>query len=455
MYKRLSAILFPIATLMLIGAIMWGYQENQEKNAILIKAENQYQRAFHNLSFHVDKLHGELGNTLAVHSASTGSQRKGLVNVWRITSEAQNEINQLPLTMLPFNKTEEFLSRISKFSYQAGVRDLAKQPLNDNELKNLKELYKSSAHISKQLQDVQDNVISKRLRWMDVETALANPNSQQDNSIIDGFKTVDKRVGEYPELEWGPSVSSIYNKRSVKKLGGHPVSVNEIKTKAAHFAGVQSPHNIKVTENGKGTEWASYTAKVQGGDPSESVTLDFTRQGGHLINYWSDRHIGPKAISHEKARESADHFLKNKGYNDLTPVTYDEYDNIGSFTFVKKDKDVLIYPEKVSVRVALDNGHVIGMQASDYVYEQQDGKERKLSKPKLTLDQARKKLNPEYKEQYHRLALIENDMSEKVMTYEFGGAINGSKYRIYLNADNGNEEVVEQIRDGHAKQASR
>lgn len=454
MYKRLSAILFPIATVLLIGSLMWGYQENQEKNAILIKAENQYQRAFHNLSFHVDKLHGELGNTLAVHSASTGTQRKGLVNVWRITSEAQNEINQLPLTLLPFNKTEEFLSRISKFSYQAGIRDLTKQPLSENEMKNLKELYKSSAQISKQLQDVQGKVLSKRLRWMDVETALANPNDPQDNSIIDGFKTVDKKVGEYPELDWGPSVSSIYNKRSVKKLGGHPVTVNDIKSKAAKFAGVQSPQNIKVAENGKGTEWSSYTAKVQGNDQSESVTLDFTRHGGHLINYWSDRHIGPKAISKETARERADQFLKNKGYHDLTPVTFDEYDNISSFTFVRKDGDVLIYPEKISVRVAMDNGHVIGMQASDYVYEQQDGKERKLSKPKLSVEQARKYLNPEYKEQYHRLALIENDLSEKVLTYEFGGAINGSRYRIYLNADNGNEEVVEQIRDGHAKRSS-
>ncbi|AZK47154.1 germination protein YpeB [Paenibacillus lentus] len=454
MYKRLSAILFPIAAVLLVGSLMWGYQENQEKNAILIKAENQYQRAFHNLSFHVDKLHGELGNTLAVHSASTGAQRKGLVNVWRITSEAQNEINQLPLTLLPFNKTEEFLSRISKFSYQAGVRDLTKQPLSETEMKNLKELYKSSAQISKQLGEVQDKVLSKRLRWMDVETALANPNDPQDNTIIDGFKTVDKKVGEYPELDWGPSVASIYNKRSVKKLGGHPVTVNDIKNKAARFAGVQSPQNIKVTENGKGTEWSSYTAKVQGNDQSESVTLDFTRNGGHLINYWSDRHIGPKAISQGAARARADQFLKNKGYNDLTPVTYDEYDNIGSFTFVRKDGDVLIYPEKISVRVALDNGSVIGMQASDYVYEHQDGIERKMSKPKLSVEQARKYLNPEYKEQYHRLALIENDLAEKVMTYEFGGAINGSRYRIYLNADNGNEEVVEQIRDGHANRNS-
>ena len=83
MYKRLSAILFPVTAVLLIGALVWGYQENQEKNSILIKAENQYQRAFHDLSYHVDKLHTELGNTLAVNSASTGAQRKGLVKIGR------------------------------------------------------------------------------------------------------------------------------------------------------------------------------------------------------------------------------------------------------------------------------------------------------------------------------------------------------------------------------------
>ena len=51
MYQRLSRVMFPIMTLFFIGAIYWGYQENQEKNTILIKSENQYQKAFHDLSF--------------------------------------------------------------------------------------------------------------------------------------------------------------------------------------------------------------------------------------------------------------------------------------------------------------------------------------------------------------------------------------------------------------------
>ncbi|AZS14800.1 germination protein YpeB [Paenibacillus lutimineralis] len=442
MYKRLSAILFPIATLLLIGALVWGYQENQEKNSILIKAENQYQRAFHDLSYHVDRLHSQLGNTLAVHSASTGSQRKGLVNVWRITSEAQNEINQLPLTMLPFSKTEEFLSRISNFSYQTAVRDMTKQPLTDNEVKNLKELYNSSAQISKDLQDVQDKVISNRLRWMDVETALATNKEAKDNTIIDGFKTVDKKVGEYPELDWGPSVSSMYTKRSVKKLGGTPITTENIKHKAAQFIGHHNG-NIKVVENGRGTEWASYTAKSNG-KKDETYTLDYTRNGGHLISYSCERTIGPRSLGYKEARAESEKFLKEKGYPNMTAVSYDQYDNIGSLTFVNKQGDVLIYPEKVTVRVGLDNGQVTGLQASDYVYEREVN--QKIPKPKLTVEQARKYLNSDFKEKYNRLSLIKNELSDKVLTYEFGGSINGKDYRIYINAENGTEENIEEIR---------
>lgn len=132
-----------------------GVSGESGKNAILIKAENQYQRAFHDLSFHMDKLHSEIGNTLAVHATSQGMHRKGLMNVWRLTSEAQNEINQLPLTMLPFNETEEFLSRISKFAYHASMRDLTKEPLSEKEVGNLKTLYQNSSEITKNLKQVQ------------------------------------------------------------------------------------------------------------------------------------------------------------------------------------------------------------------------------------------------------------------------------------------------------------
>jgi spore germination protein len=444
MYKRLSAVMFPLTALLLLGALVWGYQENQEKNSILIKAENQYQRAFHDLSYHVERLHGELGNTLAVNSASNGMHRKGLVNVWRLTSEAQSEINQLPLTLLPFSQTEEFLSKISNFSYKAGIRDHAKNPLTDGELSNLKALYKNSGEISKNLQEVQNKVIGNRLRWMDVETALATENKAEDNTIIDGFKTVDKHVGAYPELNWGPSVASIYDKRSVKKLGGIPVTVEDIKRKAIKFADAGSNAKVDVKENGKNTEWPSYTATVSGSNNKQVISMDFTKNGGLLISYYDNREVSPAKVSIEEAVTKAEQFLEKKGYPHMNAVSADRYDNIGNLTFVTKQNDVLIYPEKMTIRIGLDTGTTIGFEASEYVNEHKDN--RKIPKPKLTLDEAKKILNSDFKEQYHRLAWIKNDDSVEVLTYEFGGEVNGTRYRIYVNADDGIEESVEEIR---------
>ncbi|ANS74880.1 germination protein YpeB [Paenibacillus yonginensis] len=446
MYRRLSGVLFPVMTILLIGALVWGYQENRDKNSVLLKAENQYQRAFHDLSYHVDRIHGEIGNTLAVNSDSTQMHRKGLMNVWRITSEAQGEINQLPLTLLPFNQTEELLSRVSQFSYQTAARDLTKSPLSDKELSNLKELYKRTGEISNNLQQVQNKVISNRLRWMDVESALATEKAAADNTIIDGFKTVDKKVSEYSELDLGPSVASVYKKRSVKQLDSKPVSQNEIRDKAAKFLGV-STSNIKVAENGTGTEWASYTATATGvGQDSRAVaSLDFTQRGGNMISYNLSRDVGPRTISAGAARQKAGEFLKSKGFEEMTPVTYDEYDNMGSLTFVRSQDGVLIYPEKATVRVALDTGEVTGVQCSDYVYERNKDDKEQLPKAKMTLAEVKKHLNPEFKENYHRMAVIDNDAGERVATYEFSGRINGSNYRIYLNGNTGEEEKVEEF----------
>ncbi|BBH21022.1 germination protein YpeB [Paenibacillus baekrokdamisoli] len=442
MYRRLSAVLFPVMSLFFIGSIYWGYQEHQEKNSILIKAENQYQRAFHDLSYHVEQVHRELGNTLAVNSTSQGIHRKGLVNVWRLTSQAQSEINQLPLTLLPFNRTEDFLSRIANFSYKTSVRDLTKQPLSKDEFKMLKTLYANSEQISNDLLHVQEKVITKNLRWMDVETAIATEKSTLDNTIIDGFKTVDKKVSEYPEINWGPSVSSMYQKRTIKMLGGEMKSPEDIKKMAAEFLKLSDTSGIKVVENGKGTEHTSYSVTVSKGKPEDTIHLDYTQKGGQLIWFMNSRKVGKETLKTNDAEQKAIAFLSKHGYEGMKAINYDKYDSVAVFTCVGTQNGVLIYPEKLTVKIALDNGEAVGLQANDYIYEHH---KRTLPQPKVKSADARAVLNPDFKTKSVRMALIKNDLGNEVLCYEFVGHINDGMYRIYINADTGLEEAIEQM----------
>lgn len=444
MYGRLSSILFPIAVLVLIGSIVWGYQEHQEKNAILIKAENQYQRAFHDLNHHMDRLYDELGQTLAVSATSQGMQRKGLVNIWRLTSQAQNEINQLPLAMLPFNKAEQFLARVNKFAYQTSVRDLTKQPMTDQELKMMKSLYAAAGNVNKELGSVQEAVISNHLRWMDVEIAMASENSPHDNSIIDGFKAIDKQLGEYPENDWGPSAMSTERIRSSQGLPGGDMSADQIRQKAVEFLGASGiDKQVQVSEAGSKTELPSYTVTVEETGDS-TVQLDYTRKGGQLLWYINSRAVKSRKLNFDTARNKASQFLVRHGYEGMTPVTYDEYDHVAVFTFVKAIDNVRFYPDKVTVRIALDNGEAVGLQASDHVFAP---KLLTPGKPKTTKEQAQAGLNSDFKVREYRLSVIEDEMRKLVLCHEFVGQVNGRDYRIYMNADTGLEETIEEIPD--------
>ncbi|WP_282935656.1 germination protein YpeB [Paenibacillus sp. RC67] len=442
MYSRLSIVMFPILLVALIGAGVWGYLEHQEKNSILIKAENQYQRAFHDLSFHVDKLHNELGNTLAVNTASQDSYKKGLINVWRITSQAQSEINQLPLSLLPFNKTEEFLANMSNFSYRAALRDLNKQPLSQEEMGTLNALYQHASEISTSLRDMQSQVLASNLRWMDVETALATEKEPMDNAIIDGFQTVDKKVSEYSDVKWSPSVMNIYQKRDMNMLSGNDVTAEEIKTKAAQFLNMPDASALQVVENGPGTEYHSFSVTAPRNQSSDGVHLDYSTKGGQLLWFTAPRSVTEKKIEARHARDTAAEFLDTHDYKNMTAVSYDEYNNNANITFASRKNDVINYLDKVSVKVALDNGEILGLQASDYVF---DHKDREFKAPKLTAEEARKALNSNLKVDNESMALIRNDAQDEVMCYEYTGRINGSVYRIYINGETGTEEKIDRL----------
>lgn len=438
----IRGILIGILSVAVIGSGYWGYKEHQEKNAVLIQAENNYQRAFHDLTYRVDQLHDRIGATLAMNSKQSLSP--ALADVWRITSEAQSDVGQLPLTLLPFNKTEELLAGISDFTYRAAVRDLEKEPLTDEEYKKLQSMYTKSEDIQNELRNVQHLVIENNLRWMDVELALASGQKQADNTIIDGFKTVEKNVEAYSESDFGASFTSM-NKtgEGFDKLEGKKVNKEEAIKIAKTF--VPNPvTDLKVTENGEGSSFGFYSVSMHDKENNTDIDMDLTKKGGHPIYLVQNRDIKENVISLNKATNNAREFLNEHGFEDLDLFESAQYDNIGVFTFVSIVDGVRIYPDSIRMKVALDDGQVIGFSARDYLAAH---KKREIPKPKISKEEAAKRLNPSLEVQQDRLAIIINELGEEVLCYEFLGTINADTYRIFIDAENGMEEKIEKLKN--------
>ncbi len=439
MFRRIAVILLPVALVALVATTVWGYQENQDKNALLIKAENQYQRAFHDLNFHINKLQDELGKSLALGSRRQISQC--LTNVWRLAYAAQSDLGQLPLSLVPFDKTEEFLAKIGQFSYRVGLRDLDREPLTDKEWNTLRSLYQRSNQIQRDLQKIQSQVLKKNLRWMDVELALASEDKKMDNTIIDGFRRVDQLVNEYPEVDWGPTVNNMgmSQLKQHRKLKGKRITAEEAKKRLTEMLDRPDTRGIEVASGDKGND-ATYSLSLKRGE--HTVYADVTKVGGHVLWMMFNRPIGKKGMDLEQAQGRAEAFLDRLRYPFMEVVSYDEKDNAATFNLVRREGKVRIYPETVTVKVALDNGEVLAFSADEFVFNHRD---RKLPKPELTPAEARKRLSKRIRVQDQQMALILNDQGKEVLCYEFLGTIGESQYRVLINAQNGDEEVVEKV----------
>lgn len=121
-----------------------------------------------------------------------------------------------------------------------------------------------------------------------------------------------------------------------------------------------------------------------------------------------------------------------------------QYDNVGVFTFVGKQDDVRIYPDSIKMKIALDNGKVIGFSAEDYLRSHHT---RKLPNPSQSIAKARTKINPNVKIMEESKAIIINDLNQEVLCYEFLGTLGDDTYRIFINSDSGVEEKVEKLKN--------
>lgn len=439
----LRGILIAVLTLGVAGTAFWGYQEHREKNAILLNAENNYQSAFHGLTYQIDLLHDKIGTTLAMNSRKSLSP--ALVDVWRLTSEAHSNVGKLPLTLLPFNKTEEFLANIGDFSYRTAVRDLDKEPLSDKEYKSLQKLYSQSADIQQDLRKVQHLVLKNNLRWMDVEMALASGKEATDNTIIDGFKTVEKTVDGHGETDLGPTFVSLEKKaNNYKYLKGKEITKEEAVAEAKKYAALGKNVNVNVTENGEGSDYEFFSVSIQDKKTKQEASMDITKKGGYPIWYILSRDVNKQSISLNDASNNAINFLKENGFKNLDLFESAQYDNIGVFTFVSNQNNVRIYPDSIKVKIALDNGKLVGFSADDYLKSNHN---RDIPKPGISLEDARTKINPQVKIMEDGLAIIENDIREEVLCYEFIGTLGNDTYRVYINAENGHEEKVDKLQN--------
>src|SRR5699024_4880416 len=158
---------------------------------------------------------------------------------------------------------------------------------------SLKDLYEQSKEIKNELRQVQHAVLENDLRWMDVELALATQEEPLDNTIIDGFKTVEKKVEGYAETNMdSPIIGEIVKKQDLTNLDGKKISKKNAITYGKKLFNIKDHKDIQLSQSGEGSDTPLYTLSYEGKD--KRAYLDMSVHGGHPISLLIERPIEKK-----------------------------------------------------------------------------------------------------------------------------------------------------------------
>ena len=118
---------------------------------------------------------------------------------------------------------------------------------------------------------------------------------------------------------------------------------------------------------------------------------------------------------------------------------YLKQEGIVTINYAATQNDVVMYPDLIKVKVALDDGEILGMETTGYL---NNHTERDVSKIRITKEQARKSLNKDIEIQSEGLAVIPTEWQTEILCYEFKGKVDDREFLVYINADNGREEDI-------------
>lgn len=408
--KKIFLIVFAVALILTLGGTtVAGYVS---ANRYRMYLDYNYQRAMNDLNGSVDNI----GTTLnkAVY-ANTATQQTGLAaKLMRETSLAKASVSVLPISDPSMDKVSKFITQVGDFAMALSSKVSAKQKITDEEYQAMLNLEKYANTLHKDLMEVRP----------DIDTAEINTSLDKTANDFTDFPTL---------IYDGPFSDHIQQMKPKLTQGKSTILQGNAQITAAQFLGVPQT-NLKHTQDTDGNMPTFNFSSADG-----TVNISVTKAGGYVSEMQNTRDITSENLKYEDASGIARKFLDSRGIKNMRESYYVIIDGACVINYAYMQNGIICYPDLVKVKVALDNGEIVGFDSMNYIMNHTS---RTLS-PKLTPDQAQANVSPHLKVESRKLALIPTPGLNEVLCYEFQcTGQNGDRVLVYINANTGFEEQI-------------
>lgn len=400
-------------------------------------SENGYNMAFYELVDYVQNVEAYLAKSLVSTTPEHGAET--LTNLWREANLAQSYLSRLPIESQELENTEKFLNQVSDYSYSLSRKNIYNESLSQEDLSNLKDLHGYSVELENTLNQLSEDLNTGRFEWGELTKKGNIAFAQQvDNISKESFSNLEENFHEYSGLIYDGAFSEHITTNEPKGLTGEDISEEQAKQKAEEFVGrdnIKGISNLGYSEN---ATIQSYDFSVTNNN-DETTNITISKKGGHVINMNTNRNVSTEVITQEEANEKGKQYLENKGFPNMKETYYLKQEGIVTINYAYTQDNVVVYPDLIKVKVALDNGEILGIETTGYLNNHE---ERKIQNIKITQEEAKKTLNKELEIISEGMAIIPTEWKTEILCYEFKGKVDDREFLVYINAENGREEDI-------------
>jgi len=400
-------------------------------------AENSYNLAFFELVDYVDSVEVYLAKSLVSNSPEHGAET--LTYVWREANLAQSYLSRLPINSSELENTAKFLNQVSDYSYSLSRKNINDKELTQEELDNLKQLHEYSVELKNTLNQLSNDLNSGRISWGEL-TKKASPVFAQEVSNIskDSFSNLEENFHEYAGLIYDGAFSEHMTNPERRGLVGDDIDEETAKNKVEEFFGKDVIKEIQSNGLTQNTNIPCFDFTVTKND-GNNAWISISQKGGHVVLANSTKDVQAEVITQEQADEIGQKFLDSRGIHNMKPTYYLKQNGIVTINYAYVQDGVTVYPDLVKLKVALDNGEILGMETSGYLNSHT---QRTFATPKVSQDEARKKINKNLEIISESMAMIPTEYQTEILCWEFKGNVDDRQFLVYINVETGKEEDV-------------
>ena len=430
---------FAIMALIIVSLIL-GYNLYEKNRAYAVATENNYNMAFYELVDYVQNVKTYLAKSLITTDDNHGAET--LTHVWREANLAQTYLGMLPLESQELENTEKFLHQVSEYSYALSRKNIDNVDLEEEDLNNLKSLYTYSVDLSNVLNQLSEDISNGRVTWKELKDDGNTLFAQQVSNISqDSFGALEENFHEYAGLIYDGAFSEHLTSTEKRGLQGEAINEDTARSKMEEFIGKDNIKEITNFELSQNSDIEAYAFGIRTNE-DENINIAISKIGGHVIYINSNRNVDTQIISDEEAKNKAKEYLDSKGFANMKATYYMNQGGVSTINFAYEQKydanqSVIMYADLIKVKVALDNGEILGIETTGYLNNHY---ERKFATPKISMEEAKSKLNTDIEILNQRLAMIPTEWNTEIFCYEFQGKIDEIEFLTYINVENGDEE---------------